>query len=534
MVSVDNSGAAQAGNATKPDLSDDGNLVVFASEADLAGPPAGTLATLAGPGGGGGGPGGGGDEGEEETTTVTQVWVRDRSAETTTIASTDSDGVPGNAGSALVYGPTISADGTVVAFESDATNLVAGDTNARTDAFHKDMGSGDTTRVSERTPFDEFGAFHAVTPDRVLDTRDPLDPMGPGETITVPIAGLGDVPEDAVAVAVNVTVTAPTAEGWLTVWPAGDSMPPTSTINFVPGQTVANAATLRLGVDGEVSINNSAGSTHVVVDVAGWYDDVQLSAGGGFVSMPPVRALDTRTALGPVGPGETIDLPVAGSFGVPSDATAVALSVTVDAPTAESWLTVWPTGDTEPLASTLNFTPGAVVANNAVVGVGTDGSVSIRNAFGSTQIIVDVVGWFDAELPNGGFTALTPARLFDSRPSSAVTSASPKELTGHRNRRRAHHRRHVRGPQRHGHLAERRRVADGVPHGHTQAPGLQPELRRRSDGRRPGAGPGGRRRQDHPRRRPGGDHPHGGRRRRLVLGRAGLRRGTGRRRQRRR
>ena len=431
MVSVDNSGAAQAGNATKPDLSADGNEVVFASEADLAGPPAGTLAALAGPGGGGGGPGGGGgdDEGDEETTTVTQVWVRDRSAETTTIASTDSDGVPGNAGSALVYGPTISADGTVVAFESDATNLVAGDTNARTDAFHKDMGSGDTTRVSERTPFDEFGAFHAVTPDRVLDTRDPLDPMGPGETITVPIAGLGDVPEDAVAVAVNVTVTAPTAEGWLTVWPAGDSMPPTSTINFVPGQTVANAATLSLGVDGEVSINNSAGSTHVVVDVAGWYDDAQLSAGGGFVSMPPVRALDTRTALGPVGPGETVDLPVAGSFGVPSDATVVALSVTVDAPTAESWLTVWPTGDTEPLASTLNFTPGAVVANNAVVGVGTDGSVSIRNAFGTTQLIVDVVGWFDAELPNGGFTALTPARLFDSRPSSAVTSASPKELT---------------------------------------------------------------------------------------------------------
>lgn len=360
---------------------------------------------------------------------MTQVWVRDRSADTTTIVSTDSDGVPGNAGSALVYGPTISADGTVVAFESDATNLVAGDTNARTDAFHKDMGSGDTTRVSERTPFDEFGAFHAVTPDRVLDTRDPLDPMGPGETITVPVAGLGDVPADAVAVAVNVTVTSPTAEGWLTVWPAGDSMPPTSTINFVPGQTVANAATLRLGVDGEVSINNSAGSTHVVVDVAGWYDDAQLSTGGGFVSMPPVRALDTRTIADPVGPGETVDLPVAGSFGVPSDATAVALSVTVDAPTAESWLTVWPTGDTQPLASTLNFTPGAVVANNAVVGVGTDGSVSIRNAFGTTQLIVDVVGWFDAELPNGGFTSLAPARLFDSRSSSAVTSATPKELT---------------------------------------------------------------------------------------------------------
>ena len=423
MVSVDNSGAAQAGNGIKPDLSADGNMVAFASEADLAGPPLGTLDALAH---GQPGPPDGGEE-EEETETFVQIWVRDRTAESTSLASSDSDGIPGNGSSALVYGPTISADGTVVAFESDATNLVPADTNAHTDAFHKDMDTGVTTRVSERTPFDEFGAFHAVTPERVLDTRDPLDPVGPDETIQVPI---GDaVPPSAVAVSVNVTVTAPTSDGWLTVWPAGETKPPTSTINFVPGQTVANAATLSLGVDGEVSINNSAGSTHVVVDVTGWYDDAQLSAGGGFVPMPPVRALDTRDALGPVGAGETVELPVAGSFGVPSDATAVALSVTVASPTAESWLTVWPTGDPEPLASTLNFTPGAVVANNAVVGVGTDGSVSIRNAFGTTQLIVDVVGWFDAALPNGGFTPLTPERLFDSRPSSAVTSASPKELT---------------------------------------------------------------------------------------------------------
>ena len=163
------------------------------------------------------------------------------------------------------------------------------------------MGSGDTTRVSERTPFDEFGAFHAVTPDRVLDTRIAADPVGQGETITVPIADIGEVPADAVAVAVNITVDAPTTSGFLTAWPAGDDRPTASTINFTPGLVIANAATMKLGDDGAISIYNFSGSTHVIVDVAGWYDGDELVAGGGFIAMPPVRALDTRTTGAPLG-----------------------------------------------------------------------------------------------------------------------------------------------------------------------------------------------------------------------------------------
>ena len=421
MVSVDNSGAAQAGNAIKPDLSADGTKVAFASEADLAGPPAGTLAAMAGPGGGGPG----GDEGDEESTTVTQVWVRDRTAETTSIASTDSAGVPGDAGSALVYGPTISADGTVVAFESDATNLVAADTNGRTDAFHHDMGSDITTRVSERTPFDEFGAFHAVTPTRVLDTRDTATPIGPGETLVVSIPGL---PAEAVAVAVNVTATEATDWSHVTVWPAGETMPATSTLNLTTGLTIANAATVALGAGDAIAIFNSAGTTEMVVDLAGWYDADPL-AGGGFIATSPVRALDTRDTGTALGEGETLDLAVAGAWGVPADATAVVLSVTADQPTKFGNLRVWPAGLTMPTVSNLNFLAGDTIANNVLVPVGADGMVSIYNDQGTTEVIVDVLGWFDATLPNGGFTSIDPARLLDTRVSGpAVSTAAPREL----------------------------------------------------------------------------------------------------------
>jgi Tol biopolymer transport system component len=408
MVSVDANGDAQAGNSTKPDVSASGEQIAFASESDLSGAPAPAA--------------------EEEAVTVVQVWVRDTTAGTSTLASTDSAGVAGNASAALTYGPTISSDGTVVGFESLASNLVAGDTNGTTDAFRHDMSSGLTTRVSERTPFDEFGAFHAVTPDRVLDTRLTSDPIGPGETITVDIAGVGEVPANAAGVALNVTATEPTSWGWLTIWPADEAMPTVSSLNFVAGETVANAVTVKVASNGTVSINNPFGDTHVVVDVAGWYDDAQLSSGGGFVSMAPTRALDTRLTGTPMTADSVIDVPLAGTLGVPDDATAVALSVTAVAPSSWGWLTVWPTGDPQPLASNLNFVAGQTIANSVVVGLGTDGQVSIHNAFGTTQVIVDVTGWFDASLPNGGFTPVTPTRILDTRTGSPTSSAAPREL----------------------------------------------------------------------------------------------------------
>jgi hypothetical protein len=409
MVSVDNDGNAQPGNSIKPDLSADGSLVAFASESDLS-----AAATPAAE--------------EEEPTTVVQIFVRDTTGGTTTMASTDSAGVPGDAAAAELYGPTISADGNVVGFESLATNLVPGDTNGTTDAFRHDMSSGVTTRVSERTTFDEFGAFHAVTPDRVLDTRDTSDPLGPGETITIDIAGVGDVPADAAGVALNLTVTEPTSWGWLTIWPADEPMPTVSTLNFLAGETVANAATLKLADNGKISINNPFGDSHVIVDVAGWYDDAQLSSGGGFVGMAPARALDTRVSGTPMAPDSTIDVPLAGTLGVPADATAVALSVTATEPTSWGWLTAWPTGDTQPLASNLNFLAGQTVANSVVVGVGDGGMVSLYNAIGTTEVVVDVMGWFDASLPNGGFTPVTPTRILDTRSGAPVTSAAPYEL----------------------------------------------------------------------------------------------------------
>jgi hypothetical protein len=74
------------------------------------------------------------------------------------------------------------------------------------------------------------------------------------------------------AVVINVTVTGPTAPSYLTVYPDGTQRPLASDLNYVAGATVPNLAVVKLGADGKLAIYNFAGSTHVIVDVLGWYN----------------------------------------------------------------------------------------------------------------------------------------------------------------------------------------------------------------------------------------------------------------------
>jgi hypothetical protein len=74
--------------------------------------------------------------------------------------------------------------------------------------------------------------------------------------------------------------------------------------------------------------------------------------------------------------------------------TAVVLNVAVTNPTADSFLTVWPAGSTQPIASDLNYGTGQTRANFVVVKVGADGKINLFNLAGSTDVVIDVVGWY--------------------------------------------------------------------------------------------------------------------------------------------
>ncbi len=120
------------------------------------------------------------------------------------------------------------------------------------------------------------------SPIRVFDSRttDPpaartrsAGPVTAGTTQTLQITGSAvsgvAVPAGAVGVIGNLTVTGATAGGYLTCYPAGVTRPPTSSINFASGSTIANGVTVALSGSGQINIYASA-STQVIFDATGF------------------------------------------------------------------------------------------------------------------------------------------------------------------------------------------------------------------------------------------------------------------------
>src|SRR5690348_7043803 len=119
-----------------------------------------------------------------------------------------------------------------------------------------------------------------------------------------------------------------------------------------------------------------------------------------FIPITPCRVVDTRNANGTLGgpemnAGSTRSFPIqSGSCGIPSNAAAYALNVTVVPDAALGFLTMWPTGQNQPLASTLNSLDGRIKANAAIVPAGSqnNGGVSVF-VTDKTQVVIDINGY---------------------------------------------------------------------------------------------------------------------------------------------
>ncbi len=238
------------------------------------------------------------------------------------------------------------------------------------------------------------GLYRALQPARILDTRTSSHVPG-NSSIDVQVSGAGGVGATAEAVTLNLTETNATAASYITAYPTGTARPLASNVNFVAGQTVPNRVVVKLGTGGMITLYNAYGNVDLIADVNGWFTDnsgTDLATGSGdvFVGTTPNRILDTRGG-GAIPGNSSTTLTVAG---VPPTAHAAVLNVTVTNPTAPSYLTVWPDGAPRPLASDLNFVGGLTVANLVVVQLGGASKVDIYNAYGSVDVVVDLVGWY--------------------------------------------------------------------------------------------------------------------------------------------
>lgn len=151
---------------------------------------------------------------------------------------------------------------------------------------------------------------------------------------------------------------------------------------------------------------------------------------------PPVRVLDTRLGIGTsatkFGPAErrTVDLNAKlAELGVP-DADAVILTVTVENPSAGSYLAVFPAGAVAGATSNLNFTTGWTIASQATTALNT-GRFDVYNAAGSTEVVVDLAGVFVGNATTGTTTTTTGSTTTTTGTTgtTSTTGASAGEAT---------------------------------------------------------------------------------------------------------
>jgi len=273
--------------------------------------------------------------------------------------------------------------------------------------------------AAEPSPATSLAGILPLTPGRLLDTRIGIGartgPVGESSSLELAVLGRFGVPPTGVdAVVLNVTVTEPTAESYVTIWPTGASRPETSNLNMTPGLTIANLVVVKVGSGGLVSLFNRFGSTHLVADVVGYSSSAEH-----LQSLLPDRILDTRIGVGaPTGKvpaNSSIDVTVLGRGGVPaSGGGSIIVNVTVTEPTAESYVTVWPTGFARPEASSLNMSADETRPNLVIAKIGAGGRISLFNRFGATHLVGDVVGWIPE---HGAYTAINPTRILDTRSS---------------------------------------------------------------------------------------------------------------------
>jgi len=274
--------------------------------------------------------------------------------------------------------------------------------------------------------------FVAVAPCRLLDTRPGNGGGGPiqggtFETFNLPqlaqAKGCADL-SSAVTYSLNVTVVPRAPLGYLTIWPAGQSQPTVSTLNSLDGRVKANASIVAAGANLAVSVFVTD-TSDVVLDLDGYFTPAMPSTLG-FYPLPPCRVADTRHPNGPLGgpnlaAGVPREFPVLNSVcNIPSSALAYSMNFTAIPRGPLGYLSLWPTGSSQPVVSTLNALTGQVTANAAIVPAGQGGDIE---AFVSNDadLVIDINGYFALQSSAGlSLYALPPCRVLDTRQGGSL------------------------------------------------------------------------------------------------------------------
>lgn len=251
-----------------------------------------------------------------------------------------------------------------------------------------------------------------IAPTRVMDTRSGLGVrvgrLSPEEILPLRIDGVVGGP--ATTVFLNLTAVGADEPGYVTAWPCDQEKPTTSMVNFFAGAgATPNMAVLAYPAEG-VCFSAST-PVHLVVDITA------ITTAGEVSGIAPNRLLDTREGQS-LTAGIERAIPVAGTKGVPADAAAAAVNVTIVQPASPGFAVVKPCGSST-TSSTVNFMGGDIVAHLTFSALSA-GSLCIVSSV-DTQVVVDAFAWASA---SSTVKTLTPDRMLDTRSGIGAPAAA--------------------------------------------------------------------------------------------------------------
>lgn len=286
-------------------------------------------------------------------------------------------------------------------------------TTARADAESFSPARICSPQTGNSEPSALSGGFHAITPQRLLDTRLSIGEIGAGCTAVIDL--FGELTNQATGVALTVTSTGAERDGYATVFPCDTSRPLASNLNPRPNEATPNSAIVPLGPSRRICLYTSM-RTHFVVDLTGWFG----TGGAPFHAQNPDRILDTRDdssrpdgGVGRLLGGQELALRIAGTGQIPAGASGVALNLTTVQPAGAGFITAYPCDGERPTTSTGNFLADTIRATSALLSLDPGGSLCLY-ASETTDIVVDITGWFGGD-EGARLTPIVGTRVVDSR-----------------------------------------------------------------------------------------------------------------------
>ncbi len=248
---------------------------------------------------------------------------------------------------------------------------------------------------------DGTNRFTPIDPVRAYDTRELAQPVKlPGGAIRAVDVGGVFVPDDAVAVTVNLAAVAPATRGYLVVYPCGLAAPLASNLNFKAGEKRAVSAVVEIGsvdaaASGKICVTGNA-TTHFLLDVTGYIaPSSPTSPDLVLTPVPDTRVVDSRDTGVPgvrFQPGVVQRFDLGTSVARPDDMVAAALNVVAVQADRSAYASVFPCQSPPPTTSSLNYDL-AQTSNLVVSAVTDDGEICVVTN-SSVEIVIDLVGVF--------------------------------------------------------------------------------------------------------------------------------------------